>query len=182
MPRALPISAKIESAAFGPSEVEVLTSLTQDQARDWRRRGLLVNGGRGQPAYDVFDLAEISVRRGLNRLGIPLAETGPFMPVAVNFVVAAICGLTFSLDAGIEDVKDEICDLLATPSCIVVMQDTNGDTEAYFTDPGMLGYDFTQSEVRYGPVWGVVNLEMVAGAIYRKSTRRLVSLVREIAR
>lgn len=182
MSRVLPISAKIESAPFGPSEVEALTGLTQEQARDWRRRGLLLTGGRGQPAYDVFDLAEISVRRGLNRLGIPLADTGPLLSAAVKFVVAEICRRTFWADAGIEDVIDELHDLLATPSCIVVMQDTNGDTEAYFTDPGMLGYDLTQSEVRYGPVWGVVNLEMVAGEIYRKSTRRLVSLVREVAR
>lgn len=179
---ALPLATKIAFATFRSSEVEALTGLTQDQARDWRRRGLLSNGGRGQPAYNAFDLAEISVRRGLNRLGIPLADTEHLMPVAVKFVVAEICRRTFDANAGVEDLLDELLELLAVPSCIIVMQDTEGEADAQFVDIGMLGYELTQSEVKFGPVWGIVNLELVAGEICRKSTRPLVSLAGEEAR
>lgn len=176
------MATQLKFAQFRPSEVESLTGLTQDQARDWRRRGLIASGGRGQPAYDVFDLAEVSVRRGLNRLGIPLADTETHLPVAMNFVVAEICRQTFVTAADVGELIDELHGLLAAPSCILVTQDTNGDTEAHFTDLAILSYELTQSEAKFGPVWGIVNLEVIAGEIYRKSTTPLVSLASEDAR
>ena len=172
----LPIlSGSITPLVVNSFEVHRLTGLTQEQARDWRRRGFLKKGGPGNASYDVFDLAEISLRRGLNQLGVPLAEAGPLVLDASSYVVADICRRTFVSVPNCEDLLSEIHHILAeSESFLLVTHRGDGQTDARIVDPKVVSSGLMESEAKFGPVWGVINLQLVASLLFDKSRKPLV--------
>lgn len=158
---------------LGSLEVERLTGLTQVQIRDWRRRGLLERGA-GVRSYDAFDIAEIAVRRALSQLGLPLADTAEPAKRFAAGLVAEICSRTAWAEAHREEIAAQLHALLGSPAPLVlVRQGADEVAEVFGLDADTLAHEL--SSHRLGPVWGVLDLSMIAGLIVSRSKSPLVT-------
>lgn len=165
-------SGTFTAARLNSVEMERLTGLTQVQLRDWRRRGLIKWFEAGIPSYDVFDVAEILLRRSMNLLGIPLADTASLARTTAHLVVADICCRSVDED----EVQDELTQVLANHGSVIrVQQGLYGGIEADLLDEDLLAHSFSHSPGRLGPVWGVIHVPSVARDIYFRSEHRLVT-------
>lgn len=81
------MSKTIRYAEFGPAEVALHTGVTQEQQRDWRRRGVLLKSEDGKARYTSIDLAEIVVRKELQAAGVPLTKARNSAAVGAMVVV-----------------------------------------------------------------------------------------------
>lgn len=164
---------KFTPEKFGSLEVERLTGLTQVQVRDWRRRGLLERGEGVRP-YDVFDAAQIAIRLGLNRLGLPLGETaGPAAHFAPT-VITEVCRRAVWTRDDEAEIARELDALLGHPEPLVlVRQDVGGSNHVVGLDEDILAIEL--SSRRLGPIWGVLDLSMIASVLYGKSRFPLVT-------
>lgn len=74
-------------AEFSPAEVARITGLSQDQQRDWRRRGVLVMSVEGRAVFRSTNVAEVLVRKELQACGVPLTEAQGAVALATLTVV-----------------------------------------------------------------------------------------------
>lgn len=173
-------------APFGSLDVERMTGLTQLQQRDWRRRGILRHGGAGVRTYSAMDVAEIAVRRALNKVGVPLTEDVPELVKAGEIVFVAMCREHLYQEhiGYAPDAFDELQEKFDYSSKLLFVQcDDHSIDETHsrveFVESSVFGSSEPSEDSlpsSLGAVWAILDLNRMGNELFARANRPVVTV------